>query len=200
MKRLLYVLLIIFSLAFASETIAYNKSFANKIINDYFDGQIFDRKYFIDSLPKARSIRNYEIDVNNILEPIKKDKQTGKYIYGLSRRVSIIDCNEDEDSNESLIVYTYANTLDSETSSSIEFLNLSLLGIQEKTKKDSKSIEKFIKNIISKYDPQRTTNHEYRDDKEKGILYVPIRSNINLEIRYNITTNQIYLVKINKIS
>ena len=200
MKRLLYVLLIIFSLAFASETSAYNKSFANKIINDYFNGQIFDRKYFIDSLPKARSIKNYEIDVNNILEPIKKDKQTGKYIYGLSRRVSIIDCNEDEDSNESLIVYTYMNSIDSESSSSIEFYSLPLLGIKEKTKKDSMSVEKFIKSIISKYDTQSETNHEYRDYKDKGILCVQIKSNINLEIRYNIATKEISLVKINKTS
>ncbi len=200
MKHLLYVLLIVFLLVFASEAKAYNKSFVNKIIDDYFNGYIFDREYFIDSLPKARSKKKYKIEINNILEPIKKDKQTGKCIYGLSRKITIFDSNEEDDRSESLIAYTYINSLDSKSSSSIEFYSISLLGIQEKTKKDSMSVEKFIKNLISKYDPRRETNHECRDYKEKGILFVPIKSNINLEIIYNITTNEIFLVKLNKTS
>ena len=200
MKYLSYILFVILSLFFSHETQAYNKSFANKIISDYFNNYIFDRKYFIDSLPNARSKNNYKIEIDNILYPIKKDKSLNKYIHGLSRKINIVDCNEEDDINENLIAYAYINTIENKTSSSIEFYDLSLLGLSKKMKIDSKPVENFIKNIILKYSNKHTTNSEYRDDKLNGILYVPVQSNISLEIKYKISTNEIYLVKINRIS
>ncbi len=76
----------------------------------------------------------------------------------------------------------------------MEFHDLSLLGLQKNIDKNSNSKNDFINKIISKYDPQGLTNHEYYDNIEYGILYVQINRKVNLEIHYNTMSN-----KINKI-
>ncbi len=199
MKTFICTTLLAFLFIVVSESQAYDQKFSYKLIDDYFKEITFDKNYFVDSAPKALSKKSFKILIDDILQSPTKDEinDDAEYTYKFLRKIAIVECTGEEECNgDNILIYSYNQPLLEKSDSSIEFYDLSLLGLHKNIDKSSNFIIEFINKIIAKYDPQSLTNHSFNDNTDDGLLSIAIDNKINLEIHYNTVSNKIKKVKL----